>query len=119
RARAVLADLRLDDRLRRLGRLPLVRGRPAARDRPEQEGDALPAHLPLADPGSVGGARLPVAARLAGAAERRLRRRQPALPPQRAMALRRDVGEGLVHPRQLLADGAVLLPRLDGRAAVD
>ena len=55
----------------------------------------------------------------AGAAERPVRRRQPDLPHQRPVALRRELGEGLVHPRQRLADRAVLLRRLDGRAPGD
>ncbi len=30
-----------------------------------------------------------------------------------------ELGEGVVHPRQHVADRSVLLPRLDGRAPVD
>ena len=45
---------------------------------------------PVRDPG------LPLAARLAGAAERPVRRRQPDLPHPRPVAVRRELGEGVV-----------------------
>ena len=48
-----------------------------------------------------------------------VRRRQPDLPHQRPVAVRPEHGQGLVHPRQHLADRAVLLRRLDGRAPID
>ncbi len=82
----------------------LVRARALPRDHARQEGDALPARLPddsrhpVRDPG------LPLAARLGRAAERPVRRRQPDIPHQHSVALRRELGEGVVHHRQRLAD---------------
>ncbi len=119
RPRPVLPRLRLDVRLRHADRVPVVRARALPRDRAEPAGDAVPAHVPVAARDPLRDSGLPLAARVAGAPQRRLRRRQQRPAPERPLAVRPDLGEGLVHPRQRLAHVAVLLPRLPRRAAVD
>ena len=72
-------------------------------------------HHPVRDPG------LPRAARLGRPAERRLRRREQHLRTSGHVPWLFDANWARVsvHPRQRLADDAVLLPRLARRAAVD
>ena len=52
-----------------------------------------------------------------GPPERRVRRRQPGARDEHPVALRPDLGEGVVHPRERLARLPVLVPRLHRGAA--
>src|SRR4051794_36680172 len=109
----------MDALLRDVGRVRLVRDRAAARGDAEQAGDGSVTDLPLAARDSVCRSGVPLAARLAGTPERRLRRREPVVPHQHPLVVRPVEGAWLGDLRQRLADGAVFLPRLARGAAVN
>ncbi len=88
-------DLDLDVRVRDDHGARSVRRRSLPRDHTRQEGHALPALLPHGADRAVGDAGLPEPAHLGGPPERRLRDHQPALRHPRAVAVRRELGQGL------------------------
>ena len=92
RAPAVHSGVHLDIRVRGSDRPALVRARAVPRDHARQERAALPAHVPVDPRHPVRDPGLPLAARLAGVAERPVRRREQDLPPGHPVALRRELG---------------------------
>src|SRR6266542_1439924 len=118
-ARAVSAGLCVDVRVRVADGALLVLARPLPRDRPGQGGTALSAVLPLRAGRPLRDSGLPLAARLEGPSQRRLRRRQQAPTHKHPVAVRRQLGQGGGPARQHLADVPVFLPGVHGRAPVD